>query len=103
MVEVNKTASGRIACSCCGKVLDNRAYHFCPWCGTRQTQNDGKENVASAVRSASILFFPEDERGYFCPFCRTYTTLDTAFRCERCGLDFFAPTGDNTVYMEDDN
>lgn len=89
MVEVNKNV-----CGYCGKVLDNRAYHFCPWCGTRQTQNDS---------AAQVVFFPSDAMGYFCPSCRDYVHLNSAFCCERCGLDFFAPTGDNTVYMEDDN
>lgn len=119
MAEVNKIARGKIACSCCGKVLDNRVYHFCPWCGTRQTQNDGAAQVA----------FPNEARVYFCPSCHNYVQLDDAlrcekcgldlfafcpacrdyvqlgatFRCERCGLDFFAPTGDNTVYTEDDD
>lgn len=81
-------------CCYCGKRLENRNYHFCPWCGKRQTQNDG---------AASVVFFPEDKRGYFCPSCRNYVHLDSAFRCEKCGLDFFAPTGDNTVSTEEDN
>lgn len=94
MVEVSKAASGKIACSCCGKVLDNRVYHFCPWCGTRQTQNDGV---------AQVNFSPNYAQGYFCPSCHNYVQLDTAFHCEMCGLDLFAPTGDNTVFMEDDD
>lgn len=89
MVEV-----GKAMCGYCGKTLDNRAYHFCPWCGTRQTQNDG------VVR---VNFSPNYAQGYFCPSCNNYVQLDTAFRCENCGFDFFAPTGDNTVYTEDDD
>lgn len=89
MVEVGKTM-----CGYCGKRFDNRAYHFCPWCGTRQTQNDGV---------AQVNFSPNYAQGYFCPSCHNYVQLDTAFRCEVCGFDFFAPTGDNTVFMEDEN